>query len=332
MIKGKNILITGGTGSLGQALVNKILKMNPNVIRVFSRDENKQLFMKENFNDSRLRFLLGDIRDRERLDKAMEDIDIVIHTAALKHIDVGEYNPFEFIKTNIYGSQNVVDSAMNANVSVCLGISTDKAVSPLNLYGATKLAMEKLFISANQYKGKRKTKFFCVRYGNVFGSRGSVIPKFLEQIKTKGIITVTNPDMTRFNIIMDDALNFIMKSIQISKGEEVFIPKLEAYKLSSLINSLKEVSSRSFKIKNIPTRQAEKMHELLLNQDEIPSTIEYDNLYILLPPQLMTSDYIQKHYPNSKKLKLDSYSSNKVKLLSEPKLKQILNTIFREQN
>ena len=179
----KTILITGGTGSLGTALTKKILKYNPRSIRIFSRDESKQEAMRESVDDKKLRFLIGDVRDKQRLLRAGENVDIIIHTAALKQIHIAEYNPFECIQTNIYGSQNVIDLAMDEEVDVCLGVSTDKSVSPLNLYGSTKLAMEKLFIAANHYKGKRKTKFACVRYGNVFASRGSVIPRFYEQKK-----------------------------------------------------------------------------------------------------------------------------------------------------
>ena len=203
MLNGKNILITGGTGSLGTALTKKLLTFGVKTIRIFSRDENKQIQMEEQFNDNRLRFLIGDVRDKERLRRAVENIDIVIHAAALKHVPISEYNPFEVIKTNIYGSQNVIDTSMDEEVDLCLAISTDKAVSPLNLYGATKLAMEKLFIAANNLKGKRKTKFSCVRYGNVLGSRGSVVPKFIEQIQSQKKITITNPNMTRFNITME---------------------------------------------------------------------------------------------------------------------------------
>ena len=181
MFEDKKILITGGTGSLGQALTKRLLKEQVDTIRIFSRNEEKQVFMENKFHDRRLRFLLGDINDLERLKRAFEDIDIVFHAAALKHVPKIEYNPFEAIKTNVYGSQNVIDVSMDEEVDLCLAVSTDKAVSPLNLYGATKLAMEKLFIAANNLKGKRKTKFSCVRYGNVLGSRGSVVPKFIEQ-------------------------------------------------------------------------------------------------------------------------------------------------------
>ncbi len=324
MFKGKNILITGGTGSLGQALAKKLLSFNPNVIRIFSRNENNQINMKNQFNDKRLTFLIGDIRDKPRLKRAVEGIDIVIHAAALKHIDVGEYNPFEFIKTNIDGSQNVVDVCLDEEVDILLGISTDKAVSPLNLYGTTKLTMEKLIIAANYYKGKRKTKFCCVRYGNVIGSNGSVVPKFVDQIQNKNMITVTDEHMTRFNITMDEALDLIFSAIKLTKGSEIFIPKLKAYKLKDLIQALDEITKKSFKIKKIPIRMSEKIDELLLNKYEIPFSIETKDHYILLPPSDQTFKKLKKLHSNSKPLKFTTYSSNEAQLLTVSELKKIL--------
>ena len=324
MFDGKSILITGGTGSLGQALTEKLLSYDVKNIRIFSRDENKQVLMQEQFVDDRLRFLIGDVRDKERLKRAVEGIDIVIHAAALKHVPVAEYNPFEFIKTNIDGSQNVIEVSLDEEVELCLGISTDKAVSPLNLYGATKLAMEKLFIAANHYKGKRKIKFSCVRYGNVLGSRGSVVPKFIDQIRSKKMITVTDPSMTRFNITMDGALELIINAIHLAKGSEVFIPKLDAYVLSDLIESFREISKIPFKTRAIPIRTGEKLHELLLNQYETKYAIECDNLYILLSPDPLNMNNSHKLYPNSKPLKMEIYSSDMVKKIPKDKLKKIL--------
>lgn len=324
MFDGKSVLITGGTGTLGTALVQKILTYDVQKIRIFSRDENKQVLMREKFQDTRLRFLIGDIRDKERLKRAVEDIDIIIHTAALKHVPVAEYNPFEFIKTNIAGSQNVIDVAIDEEVDTCLAISTDKAVSPLNLYGATKLAMEKLFISANQYKGKRKTKFSCVRYGNVLGSRGSVVPKFIEQIRSGKEITVTDPSMTRFTIQLGEALDFIIKSLGLAKGSEVFIPKLRAYSLADLIESLKELSKTPFKIKNIPIRMGEKTHEVLLNEYEMKFAFESDDLYVLLPPDISEMESLQKLYPSSKPIGMKEYSSDLVPKMTLDEIKKIL--------
>lgn len=209
MFEGKKILITGGTGSLGTALTKHLLKNKVDTIRIYSRDEWKQTQMKSEINDKRLRFLIGDVRDKPRLERAMEDIDIVFHTAALKHVPVAEYNPFEFVKTNVYGTQNVIEACLDNKIEVALGIGTDKAVSPLNTYGATKLLMERLFISANYYKGPRKTRFVCVRYGNVLGSRGSIVPVFVEKIAKGKKIPITDENMTRFNITMSQALDLV---------------------------------------------------------------------------------------------------------------------------
>ena len=214
MYKGKKILITGGTGSLGQALTKKLLEMEVDTIRILSRNEDKQIRMENDIKDDRLRFFLGDIRDKERLIQSFENIDIVFHAAALKHVPKIEYNPFEAIKTNIFGSQNVIDASIVQDVEKVVCIGTDKAVSPLNTYGATKLIMEKLFVSANNYlsEDEHRTKFVAVRYGNVLGSNGSVVPKFIQQLKLRKPISITDYRMTRFTITMNDALDFILKS------------------------------------------------------------------------------------------------------------------------
>jgi len=324
LFKNKIILITGGSGSLGQSLTKKILTLGPKSIRIYSRDESKQEIMADTFNDDRLRFLIGDIRDKDRLRLAIKGVDIVIHTAALKRVPAAEYNPFEFIKTNINGSQNVIDVSMDEEVDICLGISSDKAVSPLNLYGATKLAMEKLFITANYYKGYTKTIFTCVRYGNVLGSNGSVVPKFINQIQNKKMITVTNENMTRFNITMDESLNLIFSALKLAKGSEIFIPKLKAYKLKDLVQALGEISKKPFKVKKIPMRIGEKIDELLLNKYEVPFSIETHGLYVLLPPNYETFTKLKKLYSSSKPLKFDIYSSDGVQLISVSDFKKIL--------
>ncbi len=241
MFKDKKILITGGTGSLGTALTKKLLTTEVDTIRIFSRDEWKQVQMKSKFNDSRLRFFIGDIRDKERLSRATEDVNIVIHAAALKHVPVAEYNPFEAVKTNVNGAQNIIESCLDNNVELVLAISTDKAVSPLNTYGATKLLMERLFVSANNYRGNHKIKFLCVRYGNVLGSRGSVVPLFIKQITDEENLTITDTSMTRFNITMDESIKLIFRAIENGQGGEIFIPKLKAYRLGDLKDALMEI-------------------------------------------------------------------------------------------
>ena len=231
MLEEKTVVITGGTGSLGQALTKRLLEMKVKAIRIFSRNESKQIEMENKFDDDRLRFFLGDVKDVDRLIRAFEDVDYVFHAAALKHVPKIEYNPFEAIKTNVIGSQNVIDASMHENVEKAICIGTDKAVSPLNTYGATKLLMEKLFVTANNYlnPGRHRTKFIAVRYGNVFGSSGSVIPRFIEQIKSKKKITITDPNMTRFSITMDEALDFIMNALKSGRGSEIFVPKLKPF-------------------------------------------------------------------------------------------------------
>ena len=324
MFENKKILITGGTGSLGTALTTRLLKTNVDTIRIFSRDELKQSQMESHFRDERLRFLIGDVRDKERLDKAVEGIDIVIHTAALKQVPVIEYNPFEAIKTNVQGAQNLVEACLNKDVGFALAIGTDKAVSPFNTYGATKLLMERLFVSANYYKGEHKTKFACVRYGNVLGSRGSVIPKFIEQILSGKKITITDPNMTRFNLTMDQALDLIFRVIKNAVGGDVHIPRLDAYKVGDIKDVLLDLMNSKIQEERIPVRIGEKHHEILINEHEIRNTYEnQDNDYVIYENQL-TKDHSET-VPNAKKTTLTTgYSSDKVKTTTKEELKEII--------
>ena len=325
VFEGKKILITGGTGSLGNALTSRLLNYDVDTIRIFSRNENKQITMESKFNDDRLRFLLGDVRDYPRLVRAMEDIDIVFHAAALKHVPVIEYNPFEAIKTNVIGSQNVIDACLKENVEKAVAIGTDKAVSPLNTYGATKLLMEKLFVTASNYlkKERHQTKFFALRYGNVLGSSGSVIPKFIKQIKNKEKITITDPNMTRFSISMDEALDFILNATEIAKGSEIFIPKLRAYTIKDIKDVLFELLQKTDE-ENIGIREGEKLNEILINSDEIRYTWEYENMYMLLNPS------VQKHisldeFPNKNKVtNMDDYNSGSVEKIPKDEMKKII--------
>lgn len=323
MFDGKKILITGGTGSLGRGLTKRLLSYNVDSIRIYSRNENQQVRMQSEFNDKRLRFLIGDVRDLSRLARAMEDIDIVFHAAALKHVPVVEYNPFEAVQTNILGSQNVINASLEENVEICVCIGTDKAVAPLNTYGATKLLMEKLFVTAGNYLNplRHKTKFIAVRYGNVLGSNGSVVPKIIEQIKSGSKITITDPNMTRFNIIMNQALDLIERATNTGKGSEVFVPKLLAYR----VGDLKDVLLDLFKSENtteiISVRPGEKFHESLLTIDELRNTYESKHDYILIEK----SDF-HKNPPRGyeKTTLIEEYSSRKVKLLTKDELKEIL--------
>jgi len=323
----KKILITGGTGSLGTALTKKLLETNVNTIRIFSRDEWKQIQMQSLFNDKRLRFFIGDVRDKERMTRAFEDINIVIHAAALKHVPIAEYNPFEAVKTNVYGTQNLIESCLDKNVQHSLAIGTDKAVSPLNTYGATKLLMERLFVSANYYRGTHQTVFSCVRYGNVMGSRGSIIPLFLKQIKENRKITVTNPEMTRFNITMDDALDLIIRSFDNPIPGQILVPKLKAYRLQDVIDALKEITGINPKIEKIGLRAGEKMHEVLISKDELRNTYENDTDYLIYEKQNFVRD-INIESKNFKKSDLDDeYSSDKVSSLTK---KELVNIIYKE--
>ena len=319
------MLITGGTGSLGTALTKKLLKTDVETIRIFSRDEWKQIQMKSNLNDDRLRFFIGDVRDKERLSRALEDVNIVIHAAALKQVPVAEYNPFEAVKTNVYGAQNLIESCLKNNVDLALAVGTDKAVSPLNTYGATKLLMEKLFVSANFIKGNHNLKLLCVRYGNVLGSRGSIVPLFVDQILNKKKITITDPEMTRFNITMDQAIELIFRAIKDGVSGEVFIPKLKAYKVGDMKDVLLELLNAKNETEIISTRPGEKRHELLINNDEIQNTYETDHDYVVFDKKshlefLGSGDIIER-----KKSSLSNqYSSDTVDLLSRDELKEIL--------
>jgi len=322
MFDDKKILITGGTGSLGTSLTKKLLETNVNTIRIFSRDEWKQVQMSSSIKDDRLRFFIGDVRDKERLSRAMENIDIVIHAAALKHVPIAEYNPFEAVKTNVYGSQNVIDACLNNNIEIALAIGTDKAVSPLNTYGATKLLMERLFVSANFYKGKHRTKFLCVRYGNVLGSRGSVVPSFINQIKSSKKITITDPEMTRFNIVMKQALELIFRALDTGSGGEVFIPKLQAYKVGDLKDVIIELMNVDVATENIPIRPGEKFHEVLINKDEIKNTYQTNDDYIIFDKQMQ--EFVGVNPPSNPTTLKDQYSSDLVQLLTKNQLKEII--------
>jgi len=308
MFTGKKVLITGGTGSLGTAFTNYLLTTDVDTIRIFSRGELKQIQMESELKDKRLRFLIGDVRDKERLARSLEDIDIVIHAAALKHVHVSEYNPFEAVKTNVYGAQNLIEACLDMGVETVLAIGTDKAVAPLNTYGATKMLMERLFIAANHYKGFKKIKFLCVRYGNVLGSRGSIVPTFISQIQSGKKVTLTDPDMTRFNITMKEALGLILRSLQNGKGGEVFIPKLKAYRTGDMKDAIVELTNNKVSTERMPIRPGEKYHESLISKDEIRNTFESEKDYVLFDKQMQNSDLESKTY---KKTSLtNGYSSD----------------------
>ena len=318
----KKILITGGTGSLGKALTKRILKSKVDTIRIYSRDELKQSEMQSDFNDNRLRFLIGDVRDKSRLYRALEDIDIVIHAAALKQVPAVEYNPFEAVKTNVYGAQNLIEACLDKKITTALAIGTDKAVAPFNTYGATKLLMERLFISANYYKGNRDINFVCVRYGNVLGSRGSIVPTLTNQIQNGKKVTITDPEMTRFNITMDKAIDLIMRALG-GIGGEIFIPKLKAYKTGVMKDAIMELLDAKNEVVRIPVRPGEKHHESLISKDEIRNAYETQEDYILFEEQTQNHKIENKNSVIKSNLK-DRYSSDKVELLTKEEIKEIL--------
>jgi len=279
MFNGKNILITGGTGSFGKKYTEILLKKyKPNKIIIYSRDELKQYEMAQVFNDKCMRYFIGDVRDKERLRKAMEDVDIVIHAAALKHVPVAEYNPMECIKTNINGAQNVIDCAIETEVERVIALSTDKAAAPINLYGATKLASDKLFIAANNLVGKRKTRFSVVRYGNVIGSRGSVVPFFVKLIKEgKKELPITHKDMTRFLITLKEGVEFVLKNFERMQGGEIFVPKLPSMRIVDLAKAL----CSECELKYIGIRPGEKLHEVMITRDD--RCVEFSDHYVIVP-------------------------------------------------
>jgi UDP-N-acetylglucosamine 4,6-dehydratase len=289
--KNQVTLVTGGTGSFGKKFTQILLEeYQPKKVIIFSRDELKQHEMQVGgFNDSRLRYFIGDVRDRERLVRAMHGVDIVVHAAALKQVPACEYNPMEAIKTNIMGTANVVEAALDAGVKKVLTVSTDKAVSPANLYGATKLAAEKLTIQSNAYAGGSATRFSCVRYGNVVGSRGSVVPLFLKQ-RASGKITITDDRMTRFWLSLDQGVRFVIDCIEQMEGGEVFIPKIPSTKVVDLARAV----APDAKIDVIGIRQGEKLHEALISEDEARHTIELDKMFVVQPAEATWFGYSWK--------------------------------------
>mgnify|MGYP001254907925 CR=1 FL=1 len=312
MLDNKNILITGGTGSFGQTIVQRILqKYKPKKIIIFSRDEMKQWKMSKSYeNEKNLRFFIGDVRDRNRLYRAFNGVDYVVHAAALKIVPTAEYNPFECIKTNVIGSMNVIDAAIDNNVKKVVALSTDKASSPINLYGASKLASDKMFVAANYYSAKR-TLFSVVRYGNVMGSRGSVIPFFLSK-KDEGILPVTNYNMTRFMITIDQGVEFVLMSLKNMIGGEIFVKKIPSIKVIDIAKAI----SKTAKLVETGLRPGEKIHEQMIGKEDALNTFEYENYFKIIPDILMR-DNQEKVIGKGKKVKEDfiySSETNKEKL------------------
>ena len=278
-LREKSILITGGTGSFGKKCTEILLRDGPpRKIIIYSRDELKQYEMRQQFPDDCMRFFIGDVRDRDRLDRAMNGVDIVIHAAALKHVPACEYNPFEAVKTNIVGAVNIVDAAIDNHVDKVIALSTDKAVNPINLYGATKLCAEKLFVQGSAYSGADGPTFSCVRYGNVVASRGSVIPLFVQQRET-GSITVTDRRMTRFWITLDQGVAFVLRCLDMMEGNEIFVPKIPSMNIMDLVEAI----APDCETKVTGIRPGEKIHEVLISDDEGRRTSELEDMFVVMP-------------------------------------------------
>ena len=291
MLNNKCVLVTGGTGSFGKNLVEKLLKDDQiSKVIVFSRDELKQFEMQSNIKSSKIRYFLGDVRDYDRLKQATYGVDVIIHAAAIKQIPAAEYNPMETIKTNILGAENIVNVAIENSVSKVLALSTDKAANPANLYGATKLCSDKLMIAGNVLAGARLTRFSVVRYGNVLGSRGSVIPFFLEQAKL-GVIPITDERMTRFWLTIQEAVEFVLKNLERMQGGEIFVPKIPSFKIVDVA----QIVSPNTPTKIIGIRPGEKLHEVMITEDDSSFTYEFQDFYAILAPFLVDSPYYKNN-------------------------------------
>jgi len=335
--KNKRILVTGGTGSIGSMIVKNLLPYKPKQVRVFSRDETKQFELSHALGaGARVNFLIGDIRDKERLNMAMENIDIVFHAAALKHVDACEKNPFEAVKTNVQGTQNVIDCAFANNVDKVIGISTDKATDPTSVMGCTKLLAEKIMLASYFYKGTKQTKFCFVRFGNVLGSRGSVVPLFLNQIQRGGPITVTDPNMTRFFMTISDAVDLVFKAAALMWDREIFILKMPAVKMKDFAKALLELhqekapGGKAMGIKIIGKRNGERMHEKLLTVEEAEYSLETKDMFIIVPQEVLALQKNQATYFGAKKAVVKEYNSKDQKKLTSQEIKKMLQRMRME--
>lgn len=322
----QSILVTGGTGSFGHCCVSRLLR-DPNIKRVviYSRDELKQYEMSQKFTDPRLRFFIGDVRDQDRLAHALNGVDTVIHAAALKQVPTAEYNPFECIKTNVLGAENVVQACIDMNVRQVVALSTDKAAAPINLYGATKLCSDKLFVAANNIRGSQDIRFSVVRYGNVMGSRGSVIPFFLERRKT-GVLPITDPEMTRFNITLEEGVDLVYHALSTALGGEIFVPKIPSYRITDLANAIGPDCEHPV----VGIRPGEKIHEEMITETDALQTIATEKHYVIVPMLLGQSapaliERYSKHHGGSPVTKGFSYQSGRnTEWLDVPTLRDMI--------
>jgi UDP-N-acetylglucosamine 4,6-dehydratase len=325
-LSGKSVLITGGTGSFGKKFVEVLFERFPSIKRVvvYSRDELKQYELRGKYPQAQypqLRFFIGDVRDKERLYRAMEDIDVVVHAAALKQVPACEYNPFEAIKTNVIGAQNVIETSIDRGIRRVVALSTDKAAAPINLYGATKLCSDKLFVSANNFKGARDVVFSVVRYGNVMGSRGSVIPFFLEK-RHGNVLPITDTRMTRFNITLDEGVRLVLYAIMRMWGGEIFVPKIPSYRILDLAQAI----APNCKQEIIGIRPGEKLHEEMITQTDAINTLEFDDYYVILPStplwevKLYSETFGGNHCPDGFKYSSDTNT----RWLTVPELRHLI--------
>ena len=326
MVNGKSLLITGGTGSLGQALTKRILKDYPQVKRlvIYSRDEQKQFQMQQEFSTSKypaIRYFIGDIRDFNRLKRALDKIDFVIHAAAMKHVPVAEYNPMECIKTNVLGAENLINACLETKVQKLVALSTDKAAAPINLYGATKLTSDKLFIAANNIKGGNNINFSVVRYGNVMGSNGSVIPFFLNK-KKEGELPITDPNMTRFNILLSEGVEMVLDALKKSCGGEIFVPKIPSYRIIDLATAI----CPKCKHVTVGIRPGEKIHEEMITSSDSFTTYDLGRYYVILPqkPVWSLSSFIKKFNARKVNQGFNYNSGNNSVFLSVFELKKLI--------
>jgi len=333
VFENKTILVTGGVGSIGSEIVKQLLKYNPKRIRIFDNRETAEFNFQEELKDyDKISFLIGDVRDKDRLNRAMQGVDIVFHIAALKHVPLCEYNPFEAIKTNVYGTQNIISAALLNNVEKVINISTDKVTNTINTMGATKLLSERLIAAAQYFKGKKRTIFSSVRFGNVVGSQGSVIQLFKKQIKKDQLITVTNPSMTRFIMSISQAVNLVLKTAEIMQGGEIFILKMPVFKLGDLVKiAIEEIAPKyniiasSIKQKIIGIRPGEKLYEDLMTEEEAKYALETKDLFIVIPPiQLPYFNIKPPKYKDAIQTKTKAYSSKLTDALSKEELKKLL--------
>lgn len=322
-LQGKTILLTGGTGSFGQRLTKILVEhFSFKALRIFSRDELKQHDMSRQFTDDRIRYLIGDVRDANRVERAVQGVDLIIHAAAMKQVPTCEYNPFEAVRTNVMGAQNIIDASIDQHVQQIMALSTDKAVNPINLYGATKLCAERIFVQGNSYVGAGPTRMSCVRYGNVLGSRGSVVPVFENQ-RSQGQVTVTDKRMTRFWLTLDQAAWFVLRCLTLTRGGEIFVPKIPSIGILDLVKAMAPECS----VKYIGLRPGEKLHEVLLTEDESRHAMEYDDLFAVLPEYQSWKGRAREGAAGKRRSLPEGFrysSENNTQWLSVPELRNLL--------